>query len=64
VSARERRVIALAAAGGLVGGFLAGEGASWQENLVHLGVYGATAALVAWIALETAAAVISERGRR
>lgn len=64
MTARERRVIASAAVGGVVGGFATGEAGTWEGNLVTLVVWGSMTAIVTWSVLETVAAIIADRGTR
>lgn len=64
MTARERRVIASAAVGGLVGGFATGEAGTWEGNLVTLAVWGSMTAVITWGVLETVATIIADRGQR
>lgn len=58
----DRRIVASALVGGVVGGFATGESTSWAANLATLAIWGAFAGVTTWIVLEGVALVI--RGRR
>lgn len=61
--AADRRLVASALAGGIVGGFVTGDSPTWAGNLVTLVAVGGVTAVVSWCVLTSIASVIG-RGQR
>lgn len=61
--AADRRLVASALAGGIVGGFVTGDSPTWAGNLVTLVAVGGVTSVLAWCLL-TAAADLLSRGPR